>query len=205
MCLSLWFLSDLGEHVVIRSFEDHIITFQCSSALVHATVNIYGEMLHRMLNSEQWTQAIRICRSARNNCLWATLAAFAYRKNQMQICEDAYAAAIQVDKVSYLRHIKSLEPSSALYMAEMALMRGSLAEAVTILLQSQEYKAAVDLCLRMHNWHKAVEIAQKNQDGDLLTFIARQRQRYLKALKSVENDPVLKEKLPAVAEDGKEI
>lgn len=186
--------SDLGEHIVIKSFEDHIITFQCSGALVHASINIHGEMLHRMLNSDQWTQAIRICRWARNTCLWATLAAIASRKNQLQICEDAYAAALQIDKVSYLRHIKTLDTSSAEYMAEIALLRGRLPEAITILLHSQEYRKAINICFRMHNWYKAIEIAQKYQN-DLISLIADERRKYLKALNQTEMDPKLKETL----------
>lgn len=172
-----------------------MISFQCGSALVHASINVHGEMLHRMLNAEQWTQAIAICRWARNDiCLWTTLAAFASRKNQLQICEDAYAAALQIDKVSYLRHIKALDATSAECMAEGALLRGRLPEAITILLHSQEYRGAVQLCLRMHKWHKALEIAQKYQD-DLLSLIATERHKYLKALNQMEMDAKLQEAL----------
>lgn len=186
--------SDLGEHIVIKSVEDHIITFQCANSLVHASVNIHGEMLHRVLQSDQWTQAIRICRWARNTCLWATLAAIASRKNQLQICEDAYAAALQIDKVSYLRHIKTLDTSSAEYMAEIALLRGRFPEAITILLHSQDYQKAINICLRMHNWYKAIEIAQKYQ-SELIVLISDERRKYLKALNQTEMDPKLKEVL----------
>lgn len=66
-------------------------------------------------------------------------------------------------------------------MAENSLMLGRLIEAETILIHNRKFMEAVALCLRMHNWRRALEIAQKNQT-DLLDTVLEQRKKYLKAL-----------------------
>lgn len=157
-------------------------------------VNIYCEVLHRCLQEGQWQQALRICRLAQHTSLWATLAAVATRKHQLQLSEEAYSAALQIDKVSYLQHLKTLTPSSAEQMAENSLMLGRLLEAETILLHNRKYTEAVALALRMHNWKRALEIAQRAEQSDpekeqqLLQRVLQQRQLYLKALQREEWD-----------------
>lgn len=54
----------------------------------------------------QWEKALKICRLAQNTILWATLAAIATKHNQFEISEEAYCAALQIDKVYYLQYIK---------------------------------------------------------------------------------------------------
>ena len=66
-------------------------------------------------------------------------------------------------------------------------MLGRLIEAETILLHNRKYKEAVALCLRMHNWRRALEVAQKHQT-DLLDMVLQQRMKYLKALQRDEWD-----------------
>lgn len=184
--------SEFGKYVAIDSFEDAVITFRCAGALLPVNVNIYCEVLHRTLQEGQWQQALRICRLAQHTSLWATLAAVATRKHQLQLSEEAYSAALQIDKVSYLQHLKTLSPSSAEQMAENSLMLGRLLEAETILLHNRKYEQAVALALRMHSWKRALEIAQKHQaeqpDLELVQRVLQQRQRYLKALQREEWD-----------------
>ncbi|XP_065358749.1 intraflagellar transport protein 80 homolog [Calliphora vicina] len=181
--------TEFGKNIVIETFEDAIVTFRCSGALLPISINMYCEILHRTLMESHWQQALKICRMAQNAYLWATLAAVATRKNQLQISEEAYSAALQIDKVSYLQYIKTLEPSSADYMAENSLMLGRLVEAETILIHNRKYREAVCLCMRMHNWRKALEIAQKH-DTELLQLVLQQRMKYLTALGREEWDTV---------------
>lgn len=181
------FFREFGKNIVIETFEDAIITFRCSGALLPVNVNMYCEILHRTLIESQWQQALKLCRMSQNAYLWATLAAVATRKNQLQISEEAYSAALQIDKVSYLQYIKTLDPSSADYMAENSLMLGRLVEAETILVHNRKYREAIGLCLRMHNWRKALEISQK-QETELMELVLQQRKKYLKALGREEWD-----------------
>lgn len=82
-------------------------------------------------------------------------------------------------------------------MAENSLMLGRLIEAETILLHNRKYKEAVGLCLRMHNWRRALEVAQKHQK-DLLQEVIEQRKKYLKALQRDEWDTMF---IPLITTD----
>ncbi|XP_030383266.1 intraflagellar transport protein 80 homolog [Scaptodrosophila lebanonensis] len=182
--------AEFGKHIAIESFEDAIVSFRCAGALLPVNVNIYCEVLHRTLMDGQWQQALKICRMAQAACLWATLAAVTTRKNQLQLSEEAYSAALQIDKVSYLQYMKTLTPASAEQMAENSLMLGRLVEAETILLHNRKFSQAVALSLRMHNWRRALEIAQKHQaeEQELLETVLKERSKYLKALQRKEWD-----------------
>ncbi|XP_017852238.2 LOW QUALITY PROTEIN: intraflagellar transport protein 80 homolog [Drosophila busckii] len=188
--------AEFGKHVDIDSFEDAVITFRCAGALLPVNINIYCEVLHRTLQEGQgqWQQALKICRLAQHTSLWATLAAVATRKHQLQISEEAYSAALQIDKVSYLQHLKTLTPSSPEQMAENSLMLGRMLEAELFLLHNQKFQQAVGLALRMHNWKRALEIAQKHETAepglDLLQRVLEQRRKYLKALARDEWEPL---------------
>ncbi|XP_016984193.1 intraflagellar transport protein 80 homolog [Drosophila rhopaloa] len=184
--------AEFGKHITIESFEDAVVTFRCAGALLPVNVNMYCEVLHRALLEGQWQQALKICRMGQHASLWATLAAVATRKHQLQISEEAYSAALQIDKVSYLQHLKTLTPSSAEQMAENSLMLGRMLEAETILLHGKKIEQAVGLSLRMHNWRRALEIAQKHKADhpDLMPRVIQERRKYLKALQREEWDPL---------------
>ncbi|XP_037710145.1 intraflagellar transport protein 80 homolog [Drosophila subpulchrella] len=184
--------AEFGKNITIESFEDAVVTFRCAGALLPVNVNMYCEVLHRALLEGQWQQALKICRMGQHASLWATLAAVATRKHQLQISEEAYSAALQIDKVSYLQHLKTLTPSSAEQMAENSLMLGRNLEAETILLHGKKIEQAVGLALRMHNWRRALEISQKHkmEEPDLLPRVLRERIKYLKALQREEWDPL---------------
>ncbi|XP_067623004.1 intraflagellar transport protein 80 homolog isoform X2 [Eurosta solidaginis] len=179
--------TEFGKNISLESFEDAIVTFRCAGARLPVNVNIYCEILHRTLMDGQWQQALKICRLAQNGNLWATLAAIATRKNQLQISEEAYSAALQIDKVSYLQYIKELAKASPEQMAENSLMLGRLVEAETILLHNKKFTEAIALCLRMHNWRRALEVAQ-NYQPELLDKVLEKRRKYLKALQRDEWD-----------------
>ncbi|EDW46393.1 intraflagellar transport protein 80 homolog [Drosophila sechellia] len=182
--------TEFGKHITIESFEESVLTFRSAGALLPVNVNMYCEILHRALLEGQWQQALKICRMGQHSSLWATLAAVATRKHQLQISEEAYSAALQIDKVSYLQHLKALTPSSAEQMAENSLMLGRMLEAETILLHGKKIEQAVGLVLRMHNWRRALEISQKHkaEQPELVPRVLQERRRYLKALQRDEWD-----------------
>lgn len=72
-------------------------------------------------------------------------------------------------------------------MAEMSVMMGRSNEAETILLHNNKISEAIQLCVRMHRWERALDIAQsqKNQSNDL-NLVLNQRKKYLKALNRSE-------------------
>ncbi|XP_055375927.1 intraflagellar transport protein 80 homolog [Condylostylus longicornis] len=178
--------SEFGKNVALESFESAVITFCSSGALFTINVNIYCEIMHHCLIAGQWQKALNICRIAQSTVLWATLAAYASKHNQLEIGEEAYSAALQIDKVDYLQYIRSLPPGGPEQMAENSLMLGRLIEAETILIHNKKVKEAIALCIRMHNWRRALDIAEKSQIN--LDVVLIERAKYLQALGKEEFD-----------------
>lgn len=46
----------------LENFEGPSVTFKSSGALYTVQVNIFCEVVHRMLADDQWSQALKICR-----------------------------------------------------------------------------------------------------------------------------------------------
>lgn len=70
-------------------------------------------------------------------------------------------------------------------------MAGRLREAETILLHSSIVtQDAIQMCVRLHNWDSALELARREgQTGDKLANVLQQRREYLKALERDEYLP----------------
>lgn len=137
------------------------------------------------------------------------------KKNQLEISEEAYAASLQIDKVKYLQYIKvisttgcnslskqknrqiyvqcdlystfqTLPANSYEQMAEISVMNGRINEAETILTHNNKYGEAIDLCVRMHRWERALDIAKMWKNPSSVVSILQQRRDYLHALNKDE-------------------
>ncbi|XP_055685320.1 intraflagellar transport protein 80 homolog [Lutzomyia longipalpis] len=179
--------TEFGKSVTLESFEGCQIGLKSSGALFTISVKIYCNLLHKFVQDSLWSQAIKVCRLGQTPVLWATLAAMATKKNQLRISEEAYARALQIDKIHYLQHIENLPASCAEQMAEHSILNGRQTEAEICLLHNKKIDEAIALCIRMHNWSRALEIAEKHQTN--LDFVLKERQKYLKALNKSEMDP----------------
>lgn len=71
-------------------------------------------------------------------------------------------------------------------MAELSVMRGRSSEAETILLHNNKISEAVELCVRMHRWERALDIAKSNDRKFDLESVLIQRRKYLNALNRPE-------------------
>lgn len=71
-------------------------------------------------------------------------------------------------------------------MAEIAVFQGRVNEAETILLHNKNYALALEICLRLHSWERALEIAKSSPvDADVRLVMAK-RKEYLISLKCDE-------------------
>lgn len=179
--------TEFGKNVSIESFEGSNITFVSSGVKYTVSVKIYCEALHKCVADGMWRQALQICRRAKNQILWSTLAAIASKKNQLEISEEAYANALQIDKVYYLQRIKELAAGSSEQMAENAVLNGRFSEAEIILLHNKRIPEAIDISMRMHRWERALEIAEKY--GTDVDVVIEARKKYLNVLGRDEMNP----------------
>ncbi|XP_058819014.1 intraflagellar transport protein 80 homolog [Topomyia yanbarensis] len=179
--------TEFGKNITLESFEGANVSLRSSGAIFTISVKTYCVILHKLFADNAWERALKLCRLVQNQVLWATLAAMASKRNQLDISKEAFSAALQIDKVNYLSYIKDLEPTSAEQMAENSIMNGRTQEAEIILLHNKKIPEAILFCLRMHRWSRALEIAQKNEtDVDL---VLKERKKYLFALGREEHDP----------------
>lgn len=54
--------SELGKNVILENFEGSIITFKSSGTLYPIQVNLFCEILHKLLNDDLWAKALTLCR-----------------------------------------------------------------------------------------------------------------------------------------------
>ncbi|XP_055709672.1 intraflagellar transport protein 80 homolog [Phlebotomus papatasi] len=179
--------TEFGRNVTLESFEGCQIGLRSSGALFTVSVKIYCNLLHKFVQDGLWSQAVKVCRLGQTPVLWATLAAMATKKNQLSISEEAYSAALQIDKVHYLQHIKNLPGSSVEQMAENSILSGRQTEAEICLVHNKKIREAILMCIRMHNWERALEIAEKHQTD--LEYVIEEREKYLRALNKSEMNP----------------
>lgn len=71
-------------------------------------------------------------------------------------------------------------------MAEMSVMMGRSNEAETILLHNSKISEAVELCVRMHRWERALDIAKSNDKQSDVDSVLAQRKKYLNELNRPE-------------------
>ena len=134
------------------------------------------------------------CYSLQSPLLWATLAALSTKKNQLDISEEAFSSALQIDKVDYMHYIKKLDESPE-QMAETAILNGgSVLEAEIILINNQKISQAIKLAIRLNRWERALEIAQKH--GNDIEQVVRERKKFMDALKREEMNPKFMKLLP---------
>ncbi|XP_058449133.1 intraflagellar transport protein 80 homolog [Malaya genurostris] len=179
--------AEFGKNIALENFEGTNVTLRSSGAIFTISVKTYCVILHKLFVENAWERALKLCRLVQNQILWATLAAMASKRNQLDISKEAFSACLQIDKVNYLSYIKDLQPSGAEQMAENSIMNGRIQEAEVILLSNNKVSEAISFCLRMHRWSRALDIAQKNKTS--LETVLQERKKYLLALGREEHDP----------------
>lgn len=54
----------MGSNILLENFEGSIVTLKGAGTTYPVHIMTYCEMLHRLLNEDNWKQALRICRRA---------------------------------------------------------------------------------------------------------------------------------------------
>jgi intraflagellar transport protein 80 len=177
--------TEFGKNISLVNFDGLTITFCASGANFTITTKIYCILIHKLVSDNQWEKALKICRMGQSPLLWTCLAALASKRNQHDISEEAFSSALQIDKVDYMHFFKELDEVEQ--MAESAMNGARIEEAETILLHNRKISEAIVLCLRLHRWNRALEIAQKHSTD--VKLVCEERVKYMEALQKVENEP----------------
>uniref|UniRef100_W5M7E3 Intraflagellar transport 80 n=1 Tax=Lepisosteus oculatus TaxID=7918 RepID=W5M7E3_LEPOC len=160
-------LNYVGNQVAIR---------RADGSLVYSCVSPYPAILHEYVTASRWDDALRLCRFAKDQTLWACLAAMAIASKELTTAEIAYAAIGEIDKVQYINSIKEL-PSKESSLAYMMLFSGNVQEAEGILLQAGLIYQAIQVHINLYNWDRALELAVKYKTH--VDTVLAYRQKYL--------------------------
>ncbi|CAB1432139.1 unnamed protein product, partial [Pleuronectes platessa] len=135
---------------------------QGDGSLVYSIVPPYPALLHEYSASSRWEDALRLCRFAKDQCLWACLAGMSMANRELTTAEMAYAASGELPRVQYIKFIKT-QPSKESSLAHMLLFSGLIQEAEATLLQAGLIYQAIQVNINLFNWERALELAVKHK------------------------------------------
>lgn len=82
--------------------------------------------------------------------------------------------------------MKSLPVNGHERIAEMSIANGRIVEAESILLHNNKVNEAIELCIRMHRWERALAIAESHKNDKNIDCVIERRRKFLKALNATE-------------------
>uniref|UniRef100_A0A3Q3BNH0 Intraflagellar transport 80 homolog (Chlamydomonas) n=1 Tax=Kryptolebias marmoratus TaxID=37003 RepID=A0A3Q3BNH0_KRYMA len=146
-------LSYVGAKVTLR---------QGDGSLVYCSVPPFAAILHEYSTSARWEDALRLCRFAKDQSLWACLAGMAMANRELTTAEVAYAAIGELPRVQYINFIRE-QPSKESSLAHMLMFTGQVQEAESTLLQAGLIYQAIQVNIDLFNWERALELAVKHK------------------------------------------
>ncbi|CAB1347799.1 unnamed protein product [Coregonus sp. 'balchen'] len=122
-------LNYVGTQVTVRRGD---------GSLVYSSVSPYPGLLHEYSASSRWEDALRLCRFAKDQSLWACLAGMAMANRELTTAEESS-------------------------VAHMLLFSGHVQEAEVTLLQAGLVYQAIQVHINLYNWDRALELAVKHK------------------------------------------
>ncbi|KAA0193464.1 Intraflagellar transport protein 80 [Fasciolopsis buskii] len=175
---------EFGKHPELLNFyRDRLRLRRTDGSEVSFTVSPFPDKIHQLILLNKWNEALSLCRNVKDKLLWACLAGFATYAKDLDIAEIAFSEIEEVDKVEYLRYIKSL-PTKELRTAELLLLSGEHQDAEGVLLQAGMRFRAIMLNLNAYRWERALELSLKY--GLASDIVLSSRMAYLQQFESQE-------------------
>lgn len=183
---------DFSRNDRIVSFDGTRVSVRrgADGALLTFNTSPYPFMIFEHVARSDWSGAMRLVRFLDEKPLWAIITGMALRQSELNVAEVGYGALYELDKVRYIRQLKSI-PTPEGRQAELALFQRRPTEAERILLQAGLIFRCIDMHTRLFNWERALELATERKTH-VDTVLAR-RQKYLAALGKPETISLFKE------------
>ena len=155
--------NELGKNPVLSSYDANTVRVSREDgSVISISVAPYPMILHRLVASSKWNEAVRLCRFAKEKILWACLAAMAMKAKDLNTAEVAYSAIEEADKVECISDIKRIA-SKDVRAAEMALFCGSVSEPEAAFLHAGMIYRAIQLNMDLFRWERALDLAVKHK------------------------------------------
>ncbi|KAI6172849.1 Intraflagellar transport protein 80-like protein [Aphelenchoides besseyi] len=158
--------------------------------------------LIRSVNDSHWDRALRLCRTLKEDYLWATLAGMAATQHNYHVAEISYGELFDVEKVWYLSEIRD-ETKPEMKSTHMSLFNGNIREAESTLLKSGRIFRAIMLNIEMFKFEKALDLAVKHKMH--VDSVLGYRARYLNETGRKETDSRFLKQLSTVEVDWQHI
>lgn len=167
--------SSIGKRPHITSVSESRINVRRSDGaqtiLYHSPIVAHVSTLAQ---TGQWAAAVRLCRSQRDNAMWACVATYAITAQQVDVAEVACAALDEVDKLEFMQNVRNL-PSPQARAAELLLFSKQPDEAERVLLQAGLIYRAIEMNTRLFRWARALAIAESNKSCVDIALLHRKR------------------------------
>eukprot|EP01038_Epipyxis_sp_PR26KG_P012029 gene12029-16102_t len=171
-------LAYTGNRISVRKIDGSVLFTSTSPDI---------SLLYELCRAGKWDQSTRLCRHQKQSYMWATLAAIALAKKQLDTVEISLAELNEVAKVEYIQYIKNI-PSEEGRQAEIVLYRRQTDDAEKILLQASPpliYRA-IKMNINTFRWSRALELANKHKVH--IATVLGYRQKYLEEFQREETN-----------------
>ncbi|KAI9144555.1 hypothetical protein BKA69DRAFT_1122387 [Paraphysoderma sedebokerense] len=154
----------IGKNSQICWFKGCQVTIRRAdgAVVVVGDVSPFPATLYDLIYRKKWEEAIKLCRFAKDQPLWACLAGLAISGNDLNTAEVAYAALEEAHKVQHICYIKD-QPTNELRNAELLIFKRQFKEAENIMLGGGYTYKAIKLWMSLFQWERALEISIKHK------------------------------------------
>ncbi|KAK0404495.1 hypothetical protein QR680_017478 [Steinernema hermaphroditum] len=164
---------------------NHVLVRRADGALVDLLVAPFFGGLVEFVAESKWDKAIKLCRLAKDDALWALLAGCAAAEKNFYAAEIAYAAISEAEKVVFLNELRR-ETNPQMKSAQMVAFSGKVLDFEGALTRSGDIFRAVMTAVAMFQWDRALDLALRERA--FLDIVIGYRQRYLKEMGLCETD-----------------
>ncbi|CAD7959088.1 unnamed protein product [Amoebophrya sp. A25] len=181
---------DAGNFAQLVSFHGpHVLIRKADGSNVAAMLSPYPLLLYHHIERGRFVK--------QSEC-WACLACQGIQARELNTVEIALAAINEIDKVQYVAYINNL-PDEVLKTAELALFCKKPDEALSTLLSHRRIFRAIKMCIRLHRWEQALDLAVQNKTH--VDTVLAYRARHLKQMRHVEGSEKFKQYAAEVPHD----
>uniref|UniRef100_A0A2S2Q7F7 Intraflagellar transport protein n=1 Tax=Sipha flava TaxID=143950 RepID=A0A2S2Q7F7_9HEMI len=184
-------LSFYGNKLNIESYHENLVGLTNTDGVkIYVQVSPYLEAMKNYIGAGKWMECRNVCRSVKNEAMWALLAGAAVSAKQLDTAEECFLAIGQIERAMFIQHIKTMSDRTV-QESLLAMLSGKISDAESILLRNGYTLKAIMFNIQIHNWTRVLELAVKHKK--YLNLVIYERRKYLEFYKKQEtNEKFLK-------------
>ncbi|VDP37382.1 unnamed protein product [Soboliphyme baturini] len=161
-------------HQILGINRCQICVRRIDGCVLYYSVATFLWSLYEFCSKDQWSSAVRLCRLANLDHLWATLACLSLQRKNFCVAETAYAELNQIVKLKFIKRCRSITDGVQL-SAEAMLLSGDINGAEQIYLHNKLILQAVMLNIIYQQWEHALDLAMRYEKYQAIVIGFRQQ------------------------------